>query len=354
MKSWLICLLVLISLLLPAPGARAQQVTQQVILRATLQTPVSNPFYGRAMLRFKEELGKQSEGGIALQIFDNAQLFTNDQVVDAVSSGAIDIGTTAVHNFAKKVPAAAIIDQPFLFNFPALLRAAVRSDGEIRKLIDEAVLAKTGMRILWWQSIGDNVFYSNGQDIADPERMKDRRVAVPGSSVAEFVAQCGGKASVVAMENMAGGMKDGSLDMVLVALAAFQGRGIWKVVDTITRTGHAPTEFLLAINEKTFQSLPPEHRATVVNAARTVEREMRERASEFEAKAYTFAASKGIKVQDVTPDQVAEWRACSAAMIVEYMDTGGELASKLMAAYGRLRTDPCCTAGPGETAFTRR
>jgi C4-dicarboxylate-binding protein DctP len=184
--------------------------------------------------------------------------------------------------------------------------------------------------------------------------MKDRRVAVPGSSVAEFVAQCGGKASVVAMENMAGGMKDGSLDMVLVALAAFQGRGIWKVADTITRTGHAPTEFLLAINEKTFQSLPPEHRAIVLKAARTVEREMREQASEFEAKAYAFAASKGIKVQDVTPDQVAEWRACSAAMIVEYMDTGGELASKLMAAYGRLRTDPCCTVGPGETAFTRR
>ena len=121
MKSWLVYLLVLMSLLLPVPGARAQQAAQQVTLRATLQTPVSNPFYGRAMLRFKEELGKQSENGIALQIFDNAQLFTNDQVVDAVSSGAIDIGTTAVHNFAKKVPAAAIIDQPFLFNFPALI-----------------------------------------------------------------------------------------------------------------------------------------------------------------------------------------------------------------------------------------
>jgi TRAP-type C4-dicarboxylate transport system substrate-binding protein len=156
------------------------------------------------------------------------------------------------------------------------------------------------------------------------------------------------------MENMAGGIKDGTLDMALVALAAFQGRGIWKVANTITRTGHAPTEFLLAINEKTFQSLPAEHRATVVKAAKTVEREMRERASEFEAKTYAFAESKGVKVQDVTPDQVAEWRACSAGMILEYMDKGGELASKLMAAYGKLRTDPCCMAGPSEMVFTRR
>jgi C4-dicarboxylate-binding protein DctP len=343
--------LLVISLLLSAGQAGAQQVT----LRATLQTPVSNPFYGKAMVRFKEELEKQSEGAIALQIFDNGRLFTNNQVVGAVSSGAIDIGTTAVHNFAKKVPAAAIIDQPFLFNFAALVSAAVRPGSEIRKLIDEAILAEMGIRILWWQSIGDNVFYSNGRDIADPEWMKDRRVAVPGSSVAEFVAVCGGKANIVPMENMAGGIKDATLDMALVALAAFQGRGIWKVVDTITRTGHAPTEFLLAINEKTFQSLSPEHRATVVKAASIVEREMRNRASEFESNAYAFAASKGVKVVDISPDQVAEWRACSATMIVDYMNTGGELANKLMVAYGKLRTDPCCTTGPrSELGFTRR
>lgn len=342
--------LLFISLLLPAGNAGAQQVT----LRATLQTAVSNPFYGRAMVRFKEELEKQSEGDIALQIFDKGQLFTNDQVVGAVSSGAIDIGTTAVHNFAKKVPAAAIIDQPFLFNFQALVSAAVSPGSEIRKLIDEAILAETGIRILWWQSIGDNVFYSNGRPITDLEQMKDQRVAVPGRSVAEFVAQCGGKANIVPMEKMAGGIADGGLDMALVALAAFQGRGIWKVVDTITRTGHAPTEFLLAMNNKAFQSLSPGHRETVVKAARTVEREMRERASEFEAKAYAFANSKGVKVHDITPDQVAEWRACSAAMIVEYMEKGGELASRLMLAYGRLRTDPCCTSGHSTGAFTRR
>jgi C4-dicarboxylate-binding protein DctP len=343
--------LLVMSLLLSAGYASAQQVT----LRATLQTPVSNPFYGKAMARFKEELEKQSESAIALQIFDNGQLFTNDQVVDAVSSGAIDIGTTAVHNFAKQIPAAAIIDQPFLFNFEALVRAAVDPESEIRKLIDEAVLAQMGIRILWWQSIGDNVFYSNGRDTADPERMKDQRVAVPGSSVGEFVALCGGKANIVPMENMASGIKDSTLDMALVALAAFQGRGIWKVVDTITRTGHAPTEFLLAINEKAFQSLSPGQRATVVKAARIVEREMRDRALELETNAYAFAASKGVRVVDISPDQVAEWRACSAAMIVDYMTRGGELASKLLAAYGKLRTDPCCTAGPGsELGFTRR
>jgi hypothetical protein len=45
-----------------------------------------------------------------------------------------------------------------------------------------------------------------------------------------------------------------------------------------------------------------------------------------------------------------------ADMLADYMDRGGELASRLMAAYGRLRTDPCCSGGArggGGAGFTR-
>jgi hypothetical protein len=41
-------------------------------------------------------------------------------------------------------------------------------------------------------------------------------------------------------------------------------------------------------------------------------------------------------------------------MLADYMDKNGERARALMAAYGRLRTDPCCSAMPGAGDFTRR
>jgi hypothetical protein len=41
-------------------------------------------------------------------------------------------------------------------------------------------------------------------------------------------------------------------------------------------------------------------------------------------------------------------------MVADYMDKNGELARRLMVAYSKLRTDPCCTAGPSGGAFTRR
>jgi hypothetical protein len=50
---------------------------------------------------------------------------------------------------------------------------------------------------------------------------------------------------------------------------------------------------------------------------------------------------------------VAEWRACSADVMHDYMSRGEELEHHLLSAYGRLRTDPCCNMGPTGT-FTRR
>ena len=61
-----------------------------------------------------------------------------------------------------------------------------------------------------------------------------------------------------------------------------------------------------------------------------------------------------MKFQALTPDQVADWRACSAGMLADYMNRVGDRARKIMDAYGRLRLDPCCSSSPGDAAFTRR
>src|SRR5262245_61074055 len=165
--------LALLSVLLATGTADAQQVK----LKANLQAPITNPYYGLSLVRFKEQVERQSQGAIAIDIHDNGELFREDEVVAALASGAIDIGITAAHNFARKVPAVALLDQPFLFNFSELARAAASPESEVRRLIDATILTGIGVRVLWWQSLGDNVFFSKGgRDVADPGRVKDQAV----------------------------------------------------------------------------------------------------------------------------------------------------------------------------------
>jgi C4-dicarboxylate-binding protein DctP len=348
MKRFASCVL-LLSLLIPTQDTGAQQVK----LKANLQFPLSNPVFGGSLARFKDEVERQSGRAIVVEIFDKAQLFTDDQVVDAVSSGAIDIAMTATHQFSYKVPLAGVFDQPFLFNFNALMNAAAKPESEIRKLIDEAILADLGVRVLWWNPLGNNVFLSKGRDVADPERLRDQRVGSPGKLPGKFVAACGGNPVVLTFERLHAAYKDGALDMSVAGFGALPAYSLEKFVDTVTFTHHTPITFFLVMNEKGWQALSPAHRATIAQAAAKVEIEISGFQAASEGRARAFAGKHDVKLQELTPDQVAEWRACSAGMLTDYMEKNGEPARRLMAAYARLRMDPCCSAMPGEGSFTR-
>jgi len=341
---------VLAVLLIQPQGANAQQVK----LRATLQVATSEPYLGVPLVRFKEEVERRSDKALSIEIYDNGQLYIDTKVVEAVASGSIELGVAGTYQFAKKIPDISIVEQPFLLNFEALLRAAVDPDGEIRSMIDQAVLRTTGVRVLWWQAAGSSVFFTKGQDAADPQAISGKRVRVFSQITAQMTRSCGGTPTVISTSKMHAAMKDGTVDLAMGSITSVEPRELWKVADTVTVTQHVPIEFMLLINERTWQSLSTAHRAILAEAAREVEHATRERVAEIESAAYAFAQKKGMRVRALTPDEVAEWRACSADVLVDYMGLNSELARQLTAAYGRLRSLACCSSAPSAAPFSRR
>lgn len=340
-----------LALLLLAPQAGAQAVK----LRVSLQFPITHPLVGASIAQLKEVVERRSGKTLILEVFDKGRLVPDPKLVDAVSSGAVEMGTTSTQMFVKKAPAVAVLDLPFLFNFRALSRAAARPGSELRTVIDETVLKHVGVRVLWWQPLGYRAFQTKGVDVADVERLKEMRVAAAGKAMEEVIARCGGKPRVVSIAKMADAIKEGTVDAAAMSVQAFQSMGLWKATDTLTYTAHSPVEYFLIINEKTWQALSPAHQAIMIEAARAVESEGYDRLAKVETSMERFISEKGARIVHLTPDNVADWRACSAGLVADYMETNGEIARRLMSAYRKLRTDPCCTAGPsGPATFTRR
>jgi C4-dicarboxylate-binding protein DctP len=339
-----------LALALIGPAATA---SEPVTLRVTLQIAASNEMLGRSMVQFKEEVERETREALRVEIFDRGKLYIDDQVVGAVQSGAIEMGLAGISKISRRLPAADIMEQPFLFNFEALTRAATSPESELREVIDKAVLETLGVRVLWWQTAGPQVFITKGLELTDPASLKDKRVRAFSETTASFARLCGGRPQVLSVTKIHDGLKHGTLDAVMTAAVAVETRELWKVADTITRTDHAGIEFLFIINAKTWDGLSEVHKSVLFEAARRAERDIRDKAAKLEEKAYDFARSKGMKVVDLTPDQVAEWRACSSEVLDNYMRGGGELVRQMLAAYGKLRMHPCCNAGPAGT-FHRR
>jgi C4-dicarboxylate-binding protein DctP len=347
-KTGLFCLALTV-LLVSCFAADAQQAK----LRATIQVSLTERLWGVALARFKEEVEKQSDKTISLEVFDSGKLYLDDDTVDAVSSGAIEMGVAGLYQLAKKIPALDIMEQPFLFNFDALIRGAVSPESEVRRIIDAEVLHKLGIRVLWWQSLGNQIIVSKGRNVTDPQQIKGQRIRVFGETTAKLARYCGATPAILSAFKMQDALRNNEIDMVMCSIPAVPNRELWKVADTITRTWHAPVEYVAFFNEKTWQSLSPGQQSLLTEAARKVEREVRDGLSAIEAEYYQFALAKGMKIYELTPDQVADWRACSAEVIDRYMSSYPEMARRLLDAYGKLRTEPCCSAAPTAQPFRR-
>jgi C4-dicarboxylate-binding protein DctP len=321
-------------------------------LRVTLQLPITGHL-GVNLVVFKTEVERLTEGAVAVEIYDNSRLYRDDQAADAVASGAVEMATITYQQLTGKVPAIGIFEQPFLFNTDALVRAAVHPDGELRRLLDEAVLNATGVRVLWWQAYGSSLFFAKGRDARQPGGIAGRKVRVFGENMGHFTRYCGGTPLLISASKQFQAIQDGTVDFIMSGITIVDTRELWKVTDTITRTEHAALEFLVIINEKVWQSLSPQVQRSMAQAARKAEQDLRDQTTEIDAKAYALARAKGMVIHDVTPDEIVEWRACSAPLLDDYMKEAGELGAKLMAAYGRLRLQPCCSAGPAGP-FTKR
>jgi C4-dicarboxylate-binding protein DctP len=345
--AWFSSLLMLA--LIAPPIARAEPIK----LRASLQVPTTNPHLGHSLVLFKEEVEKESKQGIVIEIFDKGKLFVDDTVLEGVQSGAVEIGVVGLHMISKKVPAVDIMEQPFLFNFEALTQAATNPDSDLRRLMDTAILETIGVRVLWWQTPGSQVFMSKGLSVLDPIQIKNKKIRVPSETMGNVTKRCGGIPLYLSVTKIYDALKDGTIDLTMVGSMAVESRDLWKVIDTITRTSHGTVEYVVIINERAWQPLTDGQKSILFKAARNAERQVRQRAAKMDADVFDFARRKGVKVLDLTPDHVAEWRACSAEVLDDYMGKGSDLVRQLIQAYGNLRTDPCCTQGP-EGAFTKR
>ena len=340
---------VLLAALTIAPGH-----AEPLKLRLTLQFPITDPFQGKSVADFKMAVERETKNAITIEVLDKGQVNIDYQALDAVKSGVVEMGVAGLNQVTKVIPAASIMEQPFLFNFEALVHAATSPDSDMRQLIDDAILKSTGVRVLWWQTLGPQVFYTKDGDVRNPERFMGLKTQANSDTMASLVTYCGGVPLDVPVSKIHDALKDGTLDGVMIGIAAAKTLGLWEVTHAITRTEHATIEFVVLINENNWRQLSEEQQRIVINEARTVERRARERAALLEIAGYEFAKSKGMRIYELPQTDVAEWRACSTEVLTNYLEQTGELTSKLMAAYAKLRRQPCCSAGPAADGLKGR
>jgi C4-dicarboxylate-binding protein DctP len=343
------CLLFAALCAVGTPPAFAETTTLRMRLPISIDSHI-----GQNIRDFSREVEARTRGAIRIEYQGKDRNYEENEVVSAVSSGAIEIGATPLNQFAYDVPLAGAFLQPFLFNFDALVEAATKRDAEIRALIEDEILYWTNARVLWWQPYGSAVIFSRKSPATNPATIANRAVGAPDDQTKELIRICGGNPFLVSPSGLFDELQKGTIQAAATDIMNVKERALWLVADTIANLRNAPSLYVVVINEKAWQSIAPENRAVLSELAHEAQSHMWQRFSAIKAEAYVFAAQKGMSIVELPADDVAAWRACSAPLLESYMERVGEVGPKLFAAYGKLRTEACCREAPGDSPFNHR
>jgi C4-dicarboxylate-binding protein DctP len=322
----------------------------ETVLRVNLPISIDSPV-GENIRGFALQARAQTSGAIRIDIQDKEPRFEEHEVIAAVANEAVEIGATSLNQFAHDVPIAAAFLQPFLFNFDTLVQAATEPQSEIRGLLDREILRRTNTRVLWVQPYGSSVMLSKTAPATHPSAIADLGVATPDDQVRRLMRACGGVPFILSPAELFAELRMGRIVAAATDIMNVRERSLWRVADTITNLRFAPSLFMVVVNEKAWQRLDPEHQSVLNELAHEAQNLMWARFARIRADAYTFALQKGMRVVELAGADIEAWRACSAPLLEAYMELAKDVGPKLFAAYGRLRTQPCCREAPSDPPF---
>jgi C4-dicarboxylate-binding protein DctP len=328
MKRWIVAVLAAGLSFALAPAADAAKV-----VRITLQLPITHHL-GKNLTAFKEEVERETKGEIKIEIYPASQLYKDSEVPQAVSSGGVEMGVASLAMFAGTIPAVDIFEVPFSFPTWDLVTKATAPGSPVRGPLDDAIL-KTGARVLWWQAYGGTILLSKGKPIVTPADMKDKKVRVFGKTLGEFVKSVGGVPASISGSEQILAYQRGTVDAGMTGVTAVDARKLYQVMDYLTVTNHADIEFIVLINEKTWQSLTDSERAVMTKAARRVETELRNEMGKLEQDSFNNVRDK-MKIIELTPEQVKDWQKSTSSVIDIFVKSSGPLGKQLVEAAEKL------------------
>ena len=304
------------------------QALAERTLRVSLQVSVKHPV-GANIAFFKQEVERLSKGQLKIELYDSAQLYKGNEIPQAVGSGAIDMGLVLIDEYAGTIPAVGLFSVAFLFPTYEVLAKAAGPDSPVRQQIDE-MIRKTGTRVMWWQDYGPIQLVSK-KPLSMPEQVKGQKVRVLGKPSGDFVEALGGVPVKIGGSEQFMAYQRGTVDIGMTGTTAIESRKLFEVMDYVTITNHAQTEFLVVMNDKLFDSMSDQEKKWVKEAALAAELKIRAETKKENLDSEKFIADKTkMKVINLTPEQVKAWQTAAAPAIDAYIKDSGPEGKRLI------------------------
>ena len=332
-------LVIILALVLVVAGVASAKT---YVIKLSHQSPATEAAAEHlASLAMINYINKHSDGRIEVKYFPGAQLGFEREVMESVQQGTVEM------NFLAEGPLSGFYKPFYVFSIPYLFKDVTIAwhvlDGPFGDEFAEAFLKATGTRILAYGENGFRDFSNSVRPIEKVEDMKGLQMRVMESQIyqklvaslgANPVPMPGGGELYSAMQQKVVDGQENPLDQIY-------SYRMYEVQKYVTTDQHTYSLAVLIINNKFYESMPPDLQEVVKEAADVWKTVLRGIKYDKNRVAADLLEKKGIKISHLTPEARKGFINASRQPVIEWINAqiGPEWPKKIIEATEKVEKD---------------
>jgi len=295
----------------------------EIVIKFSHVTNTDKHPKGIAAELLSQRVNDEMQGKACMEVFPNSQLYNDDQVLEAMLAGDVQMAAPSLSKFETFTKKYRLFDLPFLFEDVNAVDAFQNSeDGQ--KLKD--AMKRRGLQgLAFWHNGMKEL--SASKPLMMPSDAEGLKFRIQPSDVlqAQFEA-ISANPQKMAFSEVYGALQTGVVDGQENTWSNIYGQKFFEVQDGITETNHGIIDYLVVTSTDFWDGLPDDVRdqlATIL-AEVTAARNAESTAVNDEAKQAIIDA--GGEIRSLTPEQRAAWVAAMKPVWAQFEeDIGADL-----------------------------
>jgi len=243
---------------------------------------------------FAEQIAARTDGRYKIQLFPDASLGGEVEMLKSVQSGTIDFAFVTGAPLPNFVPEVGVFNIPFLFRDATHAHAAL--DGPVGTACLEKLRAKDLVALAWGEN-GMRQITNARRPIRTPADLAGLKLRLPQSEVMMLGFRTMGAAvSALAFPALFEALRTGQFDGQENPIATIESARFWQVQSHLTLSNHVYDPALIVMSPDTHDDLSEADAKVFVDAARMAGAASRKYAAEAQVKGADALARAGMTV----------------------------------------------------------
>lgn len=290
-----------LSVFLAAPATAEDKIILRMGGALADDHPQSISFF-----EFAKRVGEKSKGRIEVQVFNNAQLGNERDMLEGCQLGSLDMTKAISSALTGFVPQAKIFDMPYLFRSRDHFYKVIT--GPIADKFNKELMPKAGLRGLAMLDAGIRSVYNTKRPITKPDDLKGIKIRVPESQLLiQTFNALGASATPMPVGEVYNALQQGVIDAAENAPIFVNTQKHYEIAKFFSETNHFLIPDVWVMSLKAWEKLPPDLQKIVEETAAEIQKYEFKLWRDSEDAAVAELKAKGMKFNtvDIAPFQKA-------------------------------------------------